>query len=32
LHRSRPAPIRESYPAPAVWKVSKNSSLGGVVK
>ena len=32
LHRSRPATIREPYPAPAVWKVSKNSSLGGAVK
>jgi hypothetical protein len=32
LHHSRPAPIREPYLAPAVWKVSKNSSLGGRVK
>jgi len=32
LHRSQLAPIREPYPAPAVWKVSKNSSLGGAVK
>jgi hypothetical protein len=30
LHRSQPAPGRA--PHPAGWKVSKNSSLGGLLR